>query len=101
MKQIPYNTPSPVAVIDSSIENVPNFNKFELVVKNRAFTSANGDEIELVGFVDYGFCGNWEKHKQAGGYCKACLLNCLHTLRINGKLQSREYTQLEILILQK
>ncbi len=99
-KQVPYNTPSPVAVIDSRIENPPKFEGLGLVVKNRVFTSANGDKIELVGLRDYGYCGNWKKHKEAGGYCKPCLLNCMHTLKINGKLQSREYTQLEILILQ-
>lgn len=100
-KQIPYNTPSPVAVIDSKIENPLIFDGIELVVKNRVFTSSNGDEIEQVGIRDYGRCGNWKKHKEAKRYCKPCLLNCLHTLRINGKLQSQEYTQLELLIMQK
>ena len=98
--KIPYNTPSPVALIDSKIENPPIFEGKELLVKNRCFTSIHGDNIELVGIKSYGFCGNWEKHKQANGYCRACLLNNLHTIKINGKLQSREYTQLEILVIQ-
>lgn len=101
MKEIPYNIPSPVAVIDSKIENPPIFDGIELVVKDRLFTSVNGDEIELIGIRDYGQCGNWKKHKEVQGYCKPCLLNCLHKLKINDKLQGREYTQLEILIMQK
>jgi len=98
-KDIPYNEPSPVAIIDSKIENPPKFEGVDLVVQNRVFTSINGDKIELVGIHDYGFCGNWDNHKLAEGYCKPCLLNCLHTLKINGKLQKKEYTQLEVLML--
>ena len=97
---IPYSTPSPVALIDSTIENPPIFEGKELLVKDRCFTSIHGDKIELVGVTSYGYCGNWEKHEQANGYCKACLLNTLHNIKINGKLQNREYTQLEVLILQ-
>jgi len=99
LTETPYNTPSPAALIDSKIENPPKFDGAELVVKGRLFTSISGDKIELVGVRDYGFCGNWENHKQAKGYCKPCLLNCVHTLKINGKLQSREFTQLEVLIM--
>lgn len=95
--KIPYNTPSPVAIIDSKIENPPKFVGQELVVKNRIFTSTNGDKIELVGIRDYGYCGNWKTHKKANGYCRACLLNCFHTLKINCKLQNREFTHLEVL----
>ena len=98
--QIPYNTPSPVAIIDSKIQNPPLFEGRELVVKKRVFTSANGDDIELIGIRDYGNCGNWKAHKKQNRPCRPCMLNCLHTIKINGKLQSREFTQLEILILQ-
>ena len=99
-QQIPYNTPSPIALIDSKIENPPKFKGVELVIKNREFISANGDNIELVGLFDYGQCDNWKKHKKAAGYCRACLLNCFHEMRINDKLQKRKYTQLEVLTMQ-
>lgn len=98
--EIPYNTPSPAAIIDSKILNPPIFEGHNLVIKNRVFTSIHGDKIELVGVKSYGYCGNWQKHKEANGYCKACLLNTVHTIKINGKLQNREYSQLEVLILQ-
>lgn len=98
--QAPYNTPSSVALLDSKIENPPNFKGKDLVIKSGNFISINGDKIELVGLRDYGFCGNWANHKKAKGYCKPCMLNCMHTLKINDKLVSREYTQLEVLLLQ-
>ncbi len=98
--EIPYNTPSPAALIDSKILNPPIYNGVHLVIKNRVFTSKDGDEIELVGIKTYGYCGNWQKHQEANGYCKACLLNNLHTIKINGKLQNCEYSQLEVLMLQ-
>ena len=98
--QITYNTPSPVAIIDSIIQNPPIFEGVELVIKRRVFTSANGDEIELTGIRDYGNCGNWKAHNKQNRPCRPCMLNCLHTIKINGKRQKREYSQLEILILQ-
>ena len=98
--QIPYNTPSAIALVDSKIENPPKFKGVDLVVKSREFVSSNGDNIELVGVFDYGQCDDWKKHKKAKGYCRACLLNCFHEMRINGKLQARKYTQLEVLIMQ-
>jgi len=64
------------------------------------YVSLNGENIELVGILDYGRCNDWKKHKKAKGYCRACLLNCFHEIRINHKLQKRKYTQLEILIMQ-
>jgi len=99
--QIPYNTPSPIAIIDSKIQNPPKFEGLELVIKNRIFTSCDGDSIELVGITDYGDCHNWEKHNKQKPYCRPCMLNCLHTIKINSKLQKREYTQLEILMMQQ
>lgn len=98
--QIPYNTPSPIALIDSKIENPPKFKGVELVVNSRDHVSLNGDNIELVGVFDYGRCDDWKKHKKAKGFCRACLLNCFHEIRINNELQKRKYTQLEILIMQ-
>ena len=98
--QIPYNTPSAIALIDSKIENPPKFKGIDLVVKSRIFVSANGDNIELVGVYDYGQCDDRKKHKKAKSYCRACMLNCLHEMRINDKLQKRKYTQLEVLIMQ-
>ena len=98
--QIPYNTPSAIALVDSKIENPPKFKGVDLVVKSREFVSLNGDNIELIGVFDYGQCDNWKKHKKAKGYCRACMLNCFHEMRINGKLQARKYTQLEVLIMQ-
>lgn len=98
--QIPYNTPSPIALIDSKIENPPKFTGVELVVKSREFVSSIADNIELVGVFDYGQCDDWNKHKKAKGYCRACILNCFHEIRINDKLQKRKYTQLEVLIMQ-
>ena len=98
--QIPYNTPSPVAIIDSKIENPPKFKGPELIIKKRIFTSPNGDKIELVGIRDFGDCGNWKAHDKQNRPCRPCMLNCLHTIKINGKLQEREYSQLEILLTQ-
>ncbi len=98
--QIPYNTPSPIALIDSKIENPPKFKGVDLVVKSRIFVSAEGDNIELIGNYDYGHCDNWKKHKAAKCYCRACMLNCFHEMRINDKLQVRKYTQLEVLMMQ-
>jgi len=98
--QIPYNTPSAIALIDSKIQNPPRFKGVDLVVKSREFVSLNGDNIELVGVFDYGQCDDWKKHKNTKGYCRACMLNCFHEIRINDKLQKRKYTQLEVLIMQ-
>lgn len=98
--QIPYNTPSPVAIIDSKIDTDKIFNREELIIKNRVFTTLSGNLIELVGIRDYGFCKDYKSHKEQKGYCRECLLNCLHIIKINGKLQEREYTQLEILMMQ-
>lgn len=100
LPQIPYNTPSPIALIDSMIVNPPKFTGEELVVKSREFVSSTADKIELVSVLNYGRCDNWKKHKKAKGYCRACLLNCFHEIRINDKLQKKKYTQLEILIMQ-
>lgn len=97
---IPYNTPSPIALIDSMIGNPPKFTGEELVVKSREFVSSIADKIELISVIDYGRCDNWKKHKKANCYCRACLLNCFHEIKINDKLQKRKYTQLEILIMQ-
>lgn len=99
--QIPYNTPSPIAIIDSKIQNPPKFEGADLIIKKRIFTAPNGDKIELVGITDYGDCGNWKAHDKQNRPCRPCMLNCLHTIKINGKLQKRKYTQLEILILQQ
>ncbi len=98
--RIPYNNPSPIALIDSKIENPPKFKGVELLVKSREYISSNGDNIELVGIFDYGQCDDWKKHKKAKGYCRACLLNCFYEIRINNELQKRKYTHLEILIMQ-
>ena len=99
--QIPYNTPSPIAIIDSKIQNPPKFEGADLIIKKRIFIAPNGDKIELVGITDYGNCGNWKAHDKQHRPCRPCMLNCLHTIKINGKLQKREYTQMEILILQQ
>jgi len=57
-------------------------------------------KIELVGIRDFGDCGNWKAHDKQNRPCRPCMLNCLHTIKINGKLQEREYSQLEILLTQ-
>ena len=98
--QIPYNSPSPAAIIDSKIDTNKIITDQDLLVKSRTFKTTSGDEIELIGIRNYGFCRNWESHKKQEGYCRACILNCLHTIKINGKLQVREYSQLEVLIMQ-
>ena len=98
--QIPYNTPSPVAIIDCKIKNPPKFEGADLIIKKRIFTSPNDDKIELVGVSDSGDCGNWKAHDKQNRPCRICMLNCLHSIKINGKLQKREYTQLEILLMQ-
>jgi len=98
--QIPYNTPSPIAIIDSKIQNPPKFKGADLIIKERIFTASNGDKIELVGITDYGDCGNWKAHDKQNRPCRPCMLNCLHTIKINGKLQKRKYSQMEILMMQ-
>lgn len=97
---VPYNTPSPVAIIDSTINTVKIFKREELIIKNRVFTAHSGDVIELVGIRDYGFCNDYKTHKKQNGYCRECLLNCIHTVKINGVLQRHEYTQMGILLMQ-
>ena len=97
---VPYNKPSPVAIIDSNIDTVKIFKREELIIKNRVFTAHSGDVIELVGIRDYGYCNDYKTHKKQNGYCRECLLNCIHTVKINGVLQRHEYTQMEILLMQ-
>jgi len=97
---VPYNTPSPVAIIDSTNNTIKVFKREELIIKNRIFTAHSGDIIELVGIRDYGYCNNYKTHKKQNGYCPECLLNCLHTIKINGVVQRHEYTHLEILLMQ-
>jgi hypothetical protein len=99
--QIPYNTPSPIAIIDSKIQNPAKFEGADLIIKKRIFTAPNGDKIELVGITDYGNCGNWKAHDKKNRPCRPCMLNCIHTIKINGKLQKRKYTQLEMLMMQQ
>ena len=70
----------------------------DLVVKKRVFNDSKGNMIELVGLIDNGSCG---RYHQRGLICRDCMLNCEHYLKINGKLQNRTYTQLEVLILQE
>ncbi len=99
ISQIPYSSPSPVAIIDSEIENPPKFEKMGLILENRIFKDEEGNEIVCVGTRSYGFCEDWKKHNDAKGYCRACLLNTMHVIMINGIVQTREFTQLEILIM--
>lgn len=98
--QIPYNTPSLVAIIDSQINTQKVLKGEDMIIGNRDFTTASGDKMELVGIRDYGYCGNYDEHKKQKGYCRECILNCLHTIKINGELQKREYTHLELLLMQ-
>lgn len=96
---IPYETPSKPAIIDSKIEDPPYFSEEELALNSYTFRTANNDFIKIIESISYGPCNNWEKHKKAKGYCKACILNQLHIIKINGVIQSRGYSHLEILIM--
>ncbi len=90
--EIPYFS-SPAYTIDKGIKNAPKFKGNDLVIKNRIF-----DNIEIVGTRDYGRCES-KGHKWEG-ICPYCMYNCIHTIKINGEVQSRKYSQLEILIMQ-
>ncbi len=70
----------------------------DLVVKKRVFNDSKGNMIELVGLKDNGSCG---RYHQRGQICRDCMLNCEHYLKINGELQNKTYTQLEVLIMQE
>ena len=78
-------------------ELVKTFNKINFVGLK---VSPLPDKV-LIGLRDYGFCKNWDTHIKQKGYCRKCILNCLHSIKINGKLQEREYSQLEILLMQE
>ncbi|UBM62781.1 DUF6371 domain-containing protein [Candidatus Sulfidibacterium hydrothermale] len=68
------------------------------LIKKRIFNDSAGRLIEIVGTKDNGRCGKPYHNRKK--ICIGCLLNCSHILKIDGKLQNREYTQIEVLKLQ-
>ena len=68
------------------------------LIKDRIFYDSTGRKIEIVGTTDYGRCD--KSYHSPGKTCIGCLINCSHTLKIEGKLQNREYTHIEVLKLQ-
>ncbi len=90
--EIPYFN-SPAYKIDKSIKDAPQFKGYGLVIKNRAFNN-----IEIISTTNYGRCES-KGHKWED-ICPYCMYNCLHTIKINGEVQNRKYSQLEILVMQ-
>ena len=68
------------------------------LIKDRIFYDSTGRKIEIVGTSDLGRCD--KSYHSPGKTCIGCLINCSHTLKIEGKLQNREYTHIEVLKLQ-
>ena len=90
--EIPYFN-SPSYTIDKSIKNAPIFKGNGLVIKNRVFNN-----IEIISTTNFGRCES-KGHKWEG-ICPYCMYNCIHAIKIKGEVQSRKYSQLEILIMQ-
>ena len=97
LQEIPYFQPSPARIIDKEIQSPKKNVGIDLILKGRIFNDLNNNTIEIISTRNFGPCKcsshTWDE------ICPYCMYNCTHIIKINGKKQKVEFSQLQVLMM--